>query len=340
MSNWKYFVKRAQVWGSYAPAHDATLDNSHGVGDMINGISRGAWGGIGAGAGLFKGIWDKTLGGVPDGSLWDYVRTGWNVGKDNADLMATSMISGAADAIPFVNMETPKAVADQAQRDAMYRGLDQDAAIEMRARASTAGNLAANAAMMKAMSGTSSKVLPKIGIKGKAATIVGDAIVAAPAAPSVVSGFKDSSRMASNQAVAEYNAFADTMANLDPASEEYKVLYDMMSSQRHLNPSAFSKLRKPEYVVANQSEADSGSRAESKGTAGSRKMDGGWSMSPEVQNMIGYGLGGSVLGAMLGGKGGWWKWGLLSLLLGALHQGYGLDNAWKSISNSWKNYTR
>jgi len=57
----------------------------------------------------------------------------------------------------------------------------------------------------------------------------------------------------------------------------------------------------------------------------------GWSMSQDTQSLIAHGLVGSLLGGLLGGKGGWWKWGLLGLLLGALRNGGQLQGLWNNI---------
>lgn len=61
--------------------------------------SRKAWGGLGAGAGLIAGAYDKMTG-QSQGSWGDYVRTGYHVGHDNADRMAGGMAEGATYLVP------------------------------------------------------------------------------------------------------------------------------------------------------------------------------------------------------------------------------------------------
>ena len=63
----------------------------------------------------------------------------------------------------------------------------------------------------------------------------------------------------------------------------------------------------------------------------------GWSMGKGLQDVIGYGLGGALLGSLFGGKGGWWKLALLGILLGSMKNGAGgLGNVWNNIQGAWK----
>ena len=80
----------------------------------------------------------------PEGSWGDYIRTGWNVGYDNADLMTASMIEGAANSIPFVKFEAPSRYADRIHEHKINNGMDPEDASYMRERAGSAGSMTAS----------------------------------------------------------------------------------------------------------------------------------------------------------------------------------------------------
>lgn len=139
----------------------------------------------------------------------------------------------------------------------------------------------------------------------------------------VESGVRDADKMN----VAEYRQMAEAMNELDASSPEYKELYEHMKKFSRFDQQTFKKIRPP-AAAAPVARPGAVNVPPSENSA---PASHGWSMSPETQNMIGYGLGGLGLGHLLGG----WKLGLLGLLLGALHGGVGLGNLWSNLSKSW-----
>lgn len=155
----------------------------------------------------------------------------------------------------------------------------------------------------------------------------------AGSAPSLIWRVKSDARDAENErrdASEQFSAIAENVRGMDPSSEEYKNAYDELKLSRDLNPSAFDSLPAPTY--RSQPEPQAASQTEPR--AAEHAPQNGWAMSPELQDLIGYGLGGSLLGGIFGGKGSWWKLGLLGLLLGALKNGGG------GLGNLWNNITR
>ena len=169
---------------------------------------------------------------------------------------------------------------------------------------------------------TAEKVVPSVAGVAGAAVDIG------------VGGSKDASRRNDEAIRDAYAAQVAQLAEsgLEPGTREYKDAYDELSRGRGLDSVAFDSLPKPTYVP---------SATESQGAI-PPEGGSGWVMPASAQNMLGYGIGGAGLGAILGslfgGRGGWWKLGLLGLLLGSLGGAGGiggLKNAWGDLQKSW-----
>lgn len=119
-------------------------------------LSRKAWGGIGGAAGAVLALSDKVTGNS-QGSWKDYIRTGYNIGHDNADMMAAGMAEGMANAIPFYKRpgRYMSDIADQiyAYNDGSNYRLQEDY-LKDRTRlfTNTAGSIATWPAYMKGFS--------------------------------------------------------------------------------------------------------------------------------------------------------------------------------------------
>jgi hypothetical protein len=174
-------VKKAQVFPSlYEPEV-----YQHGANNIMRGLKKVrdlGWGVFGAGAGLVKSIADRkwmipiapmspmspkiTIGeDRPEGSWGDYLRAGWNVGRDNADLMTASMIEGAANSIPFVKFKAPSRYANRIHKMKIDNGMNPEDASSMRVMAGSAGSMAAS--------------MPLLSVAGRAFGAAGKAIAPA-----------------------------------------------------------------------------------------------------------------------------------------------------------------
>ena len=91
--------KEAQLWGYYAPAH-----NQQSEANFAKNIPNMAWGTLGVGAGLSKGVWDRTIGEGAQGRWKDYLKEGWNAGFNHGDMVAAGMVEGIAKSIPFAKL--------------------------------------------------------------------------------------------------------------------------------------------------------------------------------------------------------------------------------------------
>lgn len=128
-------------------------------GDVLDGLimlGKGAWGVLGAGAGLAKSIADRkwtipiapmspmspviTVGkDRPEGSWGDYLRAGWNAGVNHGDLVAAGAMEGAAKALPFVPSDSTTRFADFVKNEKVEKGMDTEVADRMRSRGRDAG---------------------------------------------------------------------------------------------------------------------------------------------------------------------------------------------------------
>lgn len=107
--------------------------------NAVKKVPNAAWGVIGTGAGLAKGVYDKVSGNDSGNSWGDYVRAGWNAGYNNGDVAAAGLIEGAAKSVPFANFEAPSRFADFVQNEKIENGMDPEVAETMRGRANWAG---------------------------------------------------------------------------------------------------------------------------------------------------------------------------------------------------------
>lgn len=158
--------------------------------EMAPKASRAAWGTIGAGAGLMKGMFDSgAFGHGPQGSWGDYVRTGWNVGKDNADRAAAGFLQGAAHSIPLVPTDTVDDIADEVWKDdtgGAYRAKDKDVKKSMRSIATGAGGLSAAAAQFPLYGKALGAIMKPLGmISPKVPQILGGVMTGAIGADTV-----------------------------------------------------------------------------------------------------------------------------------------------------------
>ena len=109
------------------------------IANVVKKAPNAAWGVIGSGAGLAKGVADKVSGNDSGNSWGDYVRSGWNTGYNHGDMAAAGMIEGAANSIPFANFEAPTRFADFVRDQKVHDGMDEDVADTMRGLANFAG---------------------------------------------------------------------------------------------------------------------------------------------------------------------------------------------------------
>lgn len=117
----------------------------------------------------------------------------------------------------------------------------------------------------------------------------------------------------------------ERMKGMDPSSERYRKTYEALARIKDVDQREFASIDPPAKPPARPAPA----------AASQTGQRNSWSLSPNAQNLIGYGLGGALLGGLFGGRGGWWKWGLLGLLLGALGNGGQLQGTWNRLRGAW-----
>lgn len=131
-------VKKAQIFPAIYPP-ETYRKGADNIANVVKKVPNAAWGTIGVGAGLAKGVADRTVGDGAEGSWGDYVRAGWNAGYNNGDVAAAGLIEGAAKSVPFANFEAPSRFADFVQNEKIENGMDPEVAGTMRGRANWAG---------------------------------------------------------------------------------------------------------------------------------------------------------------------------------------------------------
>lgn len=119
-------------------------------------------------------------------------------------------------------------------------------------------------------------------------------------------------------AVADFERIISEMSGMDPGSEEYSRLYRSFEKEKRLSPKKFAALPVPTYRPRT---TNSNSAAREVLPDGSGVQGNKWYSHPSVQNALGLGGIGALLGLIFGGKGGWWKWALLGSILGGIHGG-------------------
>lgn len=131
-------VKKAQVFPAVYPP-EVYRQGAENIVKVVKKVPNAAWGTLGVGAGLAKGVADRTVGDGAEGSWGDYVRAGWDTGYNHGDLAAAGMIEGAANMVPFAKFEAPARFADFVRNEKVDDGMDPEVADTMRGRANWAG---------------------------------------------------------------------------------------------------------------------------------------------------------------------------------------------------------
>lgn len=337
-ASWKDFSlsKDAQTWGYFAPAHEPSEAKNTGpnvIPSIIGGSTKALWGALGAGAGLLKHMYDSTLGawGIgngAEGSALDYLKAGWNVGKDNSSLMNASIAQGVSDLVPFDNPygRAAKEWANREQQKSEAAGLDPEDAARIRAGYGVAGQVAPMAAAwglaakgIGAISGGTAKMIgagdkatriaTSIGRQVPSAYIIGD---------SGVKGWNAATDAADKSTNAGFAHAVLALSEEDPSSPRYFRLYDELKKSKNVNPELFDMLERPSWSPDVGGETASG--------GGETGWRGWYDSMPEWQKSTAWGIGGAGLGALLGSmfgkKGSWWKLALLGSLLGPLGRKY------------------
>ena len=132
-------VKQAQLIMPPVYKPEVYRQGADNIVKAVKKVPNAAWGTIGVGAGLAKGVTDRTFGNGAEGSWGDYVRAGWDAGYNHGDMAAAGMIEGAENAIPFAKFEAPTRFADFVRDQKVQGGMDADVADTMRGRANYAG---------------------------------------------------------------------------------------------------------------------------------------------------------------------------------------------------------
>jgi hypothetical protein len=139
LSEIKRLVKQAQLIMPPVYKPEVYQQGAKNIANAVKKVPNAAWGVIGTGAGLAKGVADKVSGNDSGNSWGDYVRAGWNAGYNNGDVAAAGLIEGAAKSVPFANFEAPSRFADFVQNEKIENGMDPEVAENMRGRANWAG---------------------------------------------------------------------------------------------------------------------------------------------------------------------------------------------------------
>lgn len=132
-------VKKAQLIAPPIYKPEVYRKGADNIVKAIKKVPNAAWGTIGVGAGLAKGVTDRAFGNGAEGSWGDYVRAGWDAGYNHGDMAAAGMIEGAAKAIPFAKFEAPTRFADFVRDQKVHGGMDEGVADTMRERSNWAG---------------------------------------------------------------------------------------------------------------------------------------------------------------------------------------------------------
>ena len=148
LSDINRLVKQAQLIMPPVYKPDVYRKGADNIVKAVKKVPNAAWGTIGVGAGLAKGVNDRAFGNGAEGSWGDYLRAGWDAGYNHGDMASAGMIEGAANAIPFAKFEAPTRFADFVRDQKVQEGMDADVADTMRGRANYAG---AGVAMLPTM---------------------------------------------------------------------------------------------------------------------------------------------------------------------------------------------
>lgn len=226
--------KQAQVWGYYAPAH-----NQHAEANISKKIPNMAWGTLGVGAGLAKGVLDRTIGEGAQGSWKDYLKAGWNAGFNHGDMVAAGMVEGIANAIPFVEQKTIPSFVDFVRDEKINSGMEPEVADTLRTGGNYAGIGVTALPAMKAI-GWTGKTL------GNGATRFAELINAGNRTKKIMQIAGRSAPVASLTAVDTQSAYQngesadkaeasnmilraiDQMQGLNPSSPEYAQKYEAL----------------------------------------------------------------------------------------------------------------
>ena len=248
----KGLCKHAQVLDNHSSAH-----NQQSAFNLAKKIPNMAWGTLGVGGGLAKGVWDRTLGDGAQGSWKDYLREGWNAGFNHGDMAAAGMVEGIANMIPFVEQKTIPSFVDFVRNDKINDGMQPEVADIMRTGGNYAGIGVAFLPSMKVL-GLTGKMLGNgatrfaellnagnrtknlIQIAGQSAPVA--SLTAAGAQSAYQNGASDDKAEASNLILRAI----DQMQGLNPSSPKYKQKYEALKrlSEEH-GVGEFSQLIPP-----------------------------------------------------------------------------------------------
>lgn len=230
----KGLCKQAHVWGYYAPAHNQQAESN-----IVKKIPNMAWGTLGVGAGLAKGVFDRTLGEGAQGSWKDYIKAGWNAGFNHGDMVAAGMVEGIANAIPFVEQKTipnfvdfvrdekinagmEPEVADTLRRGGNYAGIGVTALPAIKAIGWTGKTLGNGATRFAELINAGNRTKNIMQIAGRSAPVA--SLTAAGAKSAYQDGVSADKVEASNLIIRAI----DQMQGLDPSSSEYARKYEVL----------------------------------------------------------------------------------------------------------------
>ena len=248
----KGLCKQAQVLDNYAPAN-----NQQSAVNLAKKIPNMAWGTLGVGGGLAKGVWDRTLGDGAQGSWKDYLREGWNAGFNHGDMAAAGMVEGIANMIPFVEQKTIPSFVDFVRNEKINSGMQPEVADVMRTGGNYAGIGATALPSMKVL-GWAGKILGNgatrfaelINAGNRTKNIMQIAGRSAPVASLTAVGAQDAYQNGASADKAEASNLIlraiDQMQGLSPSSPEYAQKYEALKrlSEEH-GVGEFSQLIPP-----------------------------------------------------------------------------------------------
>lgn len=226
--------KKAHVWGRYEPAHNKQAETN-----FVKKIPNMAWGTLGMGAGLAKGVWDRTLGEGSQGGWKDYLKEGWNAGFNHGDMAAAGMVEGIANAIPFVEQKTIPSFVDFVRDEKINAGMEPEVADALRTRGNYAGIGVTTLPAMKAI-GWTGKILGNgatrfaglINAGNRTKNLMQIAGQSAPAASLTAVGAQRAYQNGASADKAEASNLIlralDQMQGLNPSSPEYAQKYDAL----------------------------------------------------------------------------------------------------------------
>ena len=248
----KGLCKHAQVLDNHSSAH-----NQQSAFNLAKKIPNMAWGTLGVGGGLAKGVWDRTLGDGAQGSWKDYLKAGWNAGFNHGDMVAAGMVEGIANAIPFVEQKTIPSFVDFVRDEKINAGMEPEVADTLRMGGNYAGIGITALPAMKAIGWTgktlgngATRFAELINAGNRTKNIMQIAGRSAPVASLTAVGAQDEYQNGASADKAEASNMIlraiDQMQGLNPSSPKYKQKYEALKrlSEEH-GVGEFSQLIPP-----------------------------------------------------------------------------------------------